>query len=108
MNNGDILELEFQIAQLRAEIAELRLKINNTGGDLQDDSGIPFTPRKVTVDLRGIVYGPFKKGDGRYVVVNVATNVLSQSKVRPEVIPEHEVWIDLKETYGRVYIPRLG
>lgn len=108
MNEQQLSDIEFKLAMLESEIASLRLKVANNDGGLLDQDHIPFKPRKVTIDLRGILYGPFNKSNGRYVVVNVASNVLSQSNVRPEVVPENEVWIDLKETYGRVYIPRLG
>lgn len=66
---------------------------------------------QVTVDLRGVLSGPFSSADGQFVVVDVSAGTVTQQPVgtvRPSNPPENEVWIDLNETVGRVYIPRLG
>lgn len=76
------------------------------GGTLLSASGF-----NVTVDLRGQIFGPYNAADGRYVVVDASANTVTQQTpgtVRPDNPPQHEVWIDLTVTYGRVYIPRLG
>ena len=65
----------------------------------------------ITIDLRGQIAGPFDAIDGQFVVVDVSAGTVTQQPdgtVRPDPPPQHEVWIDLKVTYGRVYIPRLG
>lgn len=64
----------------------------------------------VTIDLAGVIHGPFTAG-GQYVVVDIAAGTCTpqaNGTVRPSVPPQNEVWIDLSQTYGRVYLPRVG
>lgn len=64
----------------------------------------------VTIDLAGVIHGPFT-GSGRYVVADLSAGTCTQQSVgttRPSVPPQSEVWIDLAQTVGRVYLPRVG
>jgi hypothetical protein len=64
----------------------------------------------VTVDLAGVIHGPFT-GAGQFVTVDLSAGTCTQQAVgavRPSVPPQNEVWIDLSQTVGRVYIPRIG
>jgi len=79
----------------------------STGGTLIGLGGSMST----TVDLRGQLFGPWDIADGQFIVVDVSTATATQQAVgtvRPSNPPQHEVWIDLSATIGRVYIPRLG
>lgn len=64
----------------------------------------------VTVDLAGVIHGPFT-GSGKFVKVDLSAGTCAQQSVgttRPSVPPQNEVWIDLSQTVGRVYLPRVG
>lgn len=65
----------------------------------------------VTVDLAGMIHGPWSASLGAFVVVNRGAGTCTQQAlgtVRPSVPPQNEVWIDLTQTYGRVYLTLLG
>jgi len=88
--------------------------VAGNGISVQTGSGGTFISAagfNVTIDLRGQIAGPFNAIDGQFVVVDVSSGTVTQQPegtVRPDPPPQHEVWIDLTVTYGRVYIPRLG
>lgn len=65
----------------------------------------------VTVDLAGVVHGPWSAAAGQFVKVDTSAATCTQQSigtVRPSVVPQNEVWIDLSQTVGRVYITRIG
>lgn len=110
------MQFEDELASVQAKVEYLNAVIQRLESIIDDlefqggKGGSAFEPEPVTVDLRGKLYGPFT-GKGKYAVVDVASDTVTQSgegAERPEEIPEHEVWIDLEKTVGRVYIPRLG
>lgn len=114
MQNISTEEITYLFWEVRSKLMALDAVVSSVQKNqmLLDDEIISSGKMiPVTIDLRGILHGPYNKADGRYVVVDVASGTVIQQPsgtVRPDNPSENEVWIDLNETSGRVYIPRLG
>lgn len=108
-----VLMLMSRVAALEAEIRRLEDLI---AVDPLPRAGVADDYKPRTIYLRTAIggletHGPFYAASGRWVVVDVSTESVTQQPngtVRPDDddIPQNEVWIDLENEAE--YITRLG